>query len=231
MWWWRKKQEVRAIHPEIHESFGRVRQDTTALFQWVDYLYRMNVTHHSTLNSLKAQTAALHQLVDELRTHASSHKALLADIHSKVSAPVALEQVHSRLRSVEEKLANLHTWKPQPAQSMQSSLQSSLKSSVNDSPVQLISQVSTPLKERILRRISRNSKDYIKSVLRSMIFKYGKISALQLRDIVVDEQGLCSRSSFYRILDEVEGEEDVLCEQSGKEKEYVANPKIIKTQT
>ncbi len=227
MWWWRKKQAVRAIYPEIHESFGRVRQDTTALFQWVDYLYRLNIAQHSTLNSLKSETAVLHQLVDELRTHASSHKALLADLHSKVGAPVALDQVHSRLRSVEEKLANLHTWKPQPALSAQFSL----NTPVNNSPSQLNSQVSTPLKERILRRISRNSKDYIKSVLRSMIFKYGKISALQLRDIVVDEQALCSRSSFYRILDEVEGEEGILCEQSGKEKEYVANPKIIKTQT
>lgn len=259
MWWWKKKQEVKIIHPEIHESFSRVRQDTTALFQWVDYLYRLSLSQHNTISSLNAKTASLHKIIDELRTHSSSHSTMLADLHSKVNLPkiatgeikavidehYKLDEVHTRLRSVEETLANLHSWhsaKSQEAPALTSSptpLPLTPHPSINPHPQPLtpnptpnpftLSQKSTPLKERILRRISRNSKDYIKGVLRSMIFKYGRISAIQLRDIVVEEQVLCSRSSFYRILDEVETEEGIVCQQDGKEKEYFADPKIIKT--
>ena len=259
MWWWKKKQEVKVIHPEIHESFSRVRQDTTALFQWVDYLYRLSLSQHNTISSLNAKTASLHKIIDELQTHSSSHRAMLADLHSKVNLPkiatgeikavidehYKLGEVHTRLLSVEEKLASLHfqtpthsTFSPSINPSLPNPLPLTPNPPIHPSaphpqtpnPLSPFSQLkSTPLKERILRRISRNSKDYIKGVLRSMIFKYGRISAIQLRDIVVEEQSLCSRSSFYRILDEVETEEGVVCQQDGKEKEYFADPKIIKT--
>ena len=74
----------------------------------------------------------------------------------------------------------------------------------------------------MLRRLVRNSKDYIKGVILSLIKKYGKIPALQLRDMVVEEQSLCSRSSFYRLLDELEAADMVGVVASGREKVYLA---------
>ena len=53
-----------------------------------------------------------------------------------------------------------------------------------------------------------------------MISKYGRISALDLREIIVDEQSLCSKSSFYRILEELELEQSVNVVAEGKEKVY-----------
>ena len=44
------------------------------------------------------------------------------------------------------------------------------------------------IKEKIIKRLTRNSKDYVKSVILSYIKKYEKISALQLKEIIVDEQ-------------------------------------------
>jgi len=81
------------------------------------------------------------------------------------------------------------------------------------------------LKEHILRRISKNSKDYIKSVVLGIIRKYGKISALQLREMIVEEQGLCSKSSFYRVLEELEQENVMQLVSRGKEKVYVPSLK------
>ena len=78
------------------------------------------------------------------------------------------------------------------------------------------------LKEKILRRVTRNSKDYIKGIISSLINKYGRISAMQLREMIVEEQGLCSKSSFYRILDEIEREEGFTVISSGREKVYVS---------
>ncbi len=82
-------------------------------------------------------------------------------------------------------------------------------------------RVQSTFKERLVQKITKNSKAYVKSVVLSMIKKYGKIAALQLKEMIVDEQGLCSRSSFYRILSEVEKEPEIGVLQEGKEKTYV----------
>jgi len=78
------------------------------------------------------------------------------------------------------------------------------------------------MKEKIVKRLTRNSKEYVKSVIISYIRKYERISALQLKDIIVEEQNLCSKSSFYRLLEEVEGIDELGVIKQGKEKHYVS---------
>ena len=73
-----------------------------------------------------------------------------------------------------------------------------------------------------MKRLTRNSKEYVKSVIISYIRKYERISALQLKDIIVEEQNLCSKSSFYRLLEEVEGIDELGVIKQGKEKHYVS---------
>jgi hypothetical protein len=80
------------------------------------------------------------------------------------------------------------------------------------------------LREKIVKKVARRSKDYIKGLLLSAITKYDQISALQLREMIVEEQGLCSKSTFYRILEEIEEEESVSMISRGKEKAYM--PKL-----
>jgi hypothetical protein len=77
------------------------------------------------------------------------------------------------------------------------------------------------LQEHVLRNVTRNSKDYIKSVILSMLAKRGRMSGLQLRDVIVDEQRLTSKSSFYRLLDELEQEADLTVVVDGKEKVFI----------
>jgi hypothetical protein len=84
------------------------------------------------------------------------------------------------------------------------------------------------VKERIIKKITRNSKNYVKNVLLSLIKKYGKISAPQLKEIIVEEQGLCSKSSFYRILEELELEHEIDTIKQGKEKIFFYKTAIIK---
>ncbi len=81
-------------------------------------------------------------------------------------------------------------------------------------------------KEKIVQKITRNSKEYLKSMLLGLIKKYGRISALQLKDMMVDEQQLLSKSSFYRLLEEIEQLEDIAVMKQGKEKVYVSKSGI-----
>ena len=76
------------------------------------------------------------------------------------------------------------------------------------------------LREKIFRNVTRQSKEYVKGMLVSLIKKYGNISGLNLREIVVEEQGLVSKSSFYRLLQEIEDHDYVHVLQQGKEKHY-----------
>jgi hypothetical protein len=85
-----------------------------------------------------------------------------------------------------------------------------------------------PLKERLIRKISKNSKEYVKSVILSFIKKYDKISGPQLKEILVEEQGLCSKSSFYRLLAELEDEDEIGVVQKNKEKIYLSKTQIVK---
>lgn len=78
------------------------------------------------------------------------------------------------------------------------------------------------ISKRIIKTIKRQSKDYIRHSVLSLIQKYGKITALQLRDIVVEEQGLCSKSTFYRILEEIENSDEISVIKKAKEKQYLA---------
>ena len=86
----------------------------------------------------------------------------------------------------------------------------------------------TAIKEKIIKKITKNSKNYIKSVIYSLIKKYGRISAPQLKEIVVEEQGLCSKSSFYRLLSELESDNEVGIIRQGKEKLYLYKTAIVK---
>ena len=60
----------------------------------------------------------------------------------------------------------------------------------------------------------------------STIQKYESISSLKLREIVVEEQGLCSKSSFYRLLTELEDSGEVDVARQGTEKLYLS--KLVK---
>ena len=94
---------------------------------------------------------------------------------------------------------------------------------VQEVQVQAPQEEESSLKERLMKKLVRNSKEYIKNLVLSLVHKYGKIGALQLREIIVEEQGLCSKSSFYRILEEMEDEQKLQEISDGKHTIYVAN--------
>ena len=65
------------------------------------------------------------------------------------------------------------------------------------------------------------SKEYVKQLILSYIRKYTQISSLQLKDMIVYDQGLCSKSSFYRLLDEIEALEEIGTVKKVRQKYYL----------
>jgi hypothetical protein len=74
------------------------------------------------------------------------------------------------------------------------------------------------LQQRLLRRIAKHPKDVVKSAILTLIQKYGRLAGTELREMVVEEQQLCSKSSFYRLLEELEKDRLISIVGDGKEK-------------
>ena len=206
-------QRIEEMDKSVADSFAKVRQDTQTLYQWVQYLYAQN-------QELHVQNTSLRRLCDEQKLSVNELKTMLAhmprtaeQIKAIIDAHYSLEPVVQRLKHMEQKLEVLEL-KKQP------------RTVVHEVPVQQVQALQdeeSSLKERLMKKLVRNSKEYIKNLVLSLVHKYGKIGALQLREIIVEEQGLCSKSSFYRILEEMEEEQKLQVISDGKHTIYVAN--------
>ena len=209
------RYEFKRLHELLAASFGHVKQDTQNIFEWINYLYNRTIQQDETINKLNNQLSQmpksreeLKQIIDQYYSYENFHKRI-AELDGRVTSLVELQKTEietvkrslslmpnndailTKVREIEERMNYIETRK-RPS-----------------------------IKERIVKKITRNSKEYVKSIILSMIQKYGKATGLQLKEIVVDEQALCSKSSFYRLLEEIESLDEVSVARAGKEKHYM----------
>lgn len=206
MFWNKSKIEKRLLqlHNLLAQSFGNVKRDTNTIFQWLNYFYRKNLEQEQLIKQLQLELSYTPKTKEDI-------KRILDDYYS-------YEPILKRIKELDEKIEALKTKKmpyfePQrPIYELEE-----VKARLNR-----LEQKKASIKEKIIKRITKNSKDYVKSIILSYIKKYEKISALQLKEMIVDEQGMCSKSSFYRILEEIENMEEIATIKEGKEKHYMA---------
>jgi len=194
------------VDSRVRESFEKVKKDVGSLGQWVRYLQRQN----------QEQRKALHQ-VHALQRHAVTREQMDAAI-KRMSAQVVASQSFSR-QEYEDRLGRI--------EARLVAVEGMLKERIAQGPVEPKVRTSH-LREKIASTVGRQSKEYIKRAILSVCGKYESITATSLREIVVDEQKLCSRSSFYRLLDELAAEGNMDVSSSGKERILSANRKLFK---
>lgn len=228
-------ERIDEIDRAVQTSFAKVKQDTDSLYQWVSYLYQQN-------QQLLEQNAALRRLNDEQKLALNELKVIVthvpktaAEIKQIVDAHYSFEPVMQRIKHIEQKLELLEmrresrmTLPSHPLEHQRPSVQT-VQQPVSQhiqqhvpSPQIVEKPAASALREKLMRKIARNSKDYIKNLVLGLVHKYQKIGALQLREMIVEEQGLCSKSSFYRILEEMESDHQLSVVSDGKHTVYVA---------
>jgi hypothetical protein len=190
-----------------------VKGDTSNLRQWVDYL------HQKT----QQQEAKIKALSDEIATQneeLSMMPKTPEDIKRVIDAYYSYESMLNRIRAMEVKVEEVSQrempWQPAkphvpPGHAEIDTLRRKIEA---------LEQKKLSLKEKIVKRVTRNSKDYLKGIILSYIRKYEHVSTLQLKEMVVDDQQLCSKSSFYRLMEEIEDEHEIGVVRQGKEKHY-----------
>ena len=214
-------EQFSELHGLVSDSFARVKQDSALLSQWIEYLYHLSIEQQRSMNDLRSHNTQLqsaliglernsrrqNDLVNDLKLQLRHMPSTKEEICHIVDSFYSFDPIIARLKHIEEKISEIEAKKAPFTPIL---------------PVLEASKSQYSLREKILRRITRNSKDFVKSSILSLMSKYGKVSGLQPREMIVDEQGLCSKSSFYRLLEEIEKTENVEMLVSGKEKIYLA---------
>jgi len=210
--------KVERLDNALKESFARVRQDTTSLYQWVQWLQQQSARQQQLieeqqhdLDDYEEEILRQKQMIERLQAELRSVPKDPETIKRIIDAYYDFDSILERVRQIEDKLSRLEHQKAAPVVQQ-------IRHDVAALPHVAPPSRAQALRDKIVQRITRNSKEYLKGLIMSMITKYGKISALQLREMLVEEQGLASKSSFYRLLEELEDEDAISVVHEGKEK-------------
>lgn len=193
----------------LKNSFGNVKSDTAKIFEWLNYFHQKFQKQEQVIQELKAQLEAMpktphqiKQIIDQFYSYEHIHNRM-EQINKKINLLADMHDTHNqKINNLHNKFDNL----PEP-------------------------EKRETIKQKIVKKLTRNSKNYVKTVILSYIEKYHKISALQLKEMLVEEQGICSKSSFYRLLQELEDDGKVSMIQEGKNKIYMAKNPFAKQDT
>ena len=220
------------LHYLLTHSFKNVQKDTAYILNWLNYLYQKNMQQEQLIRDLQQELQytpknkeEIKKIVDEFYSYEALQERI-KELHEKVDElQKSHNDLHQKHHEIEPKIeAKIEELKAQLGTRKQE-LQPQVPPSGMDQLTRRLEKLEAKratIKEKIIKRITKNSKDYIKSIMLSYIKKYGNITALQLKEMVVEEQGLCSKSSFYRLLEEIEEEPEIGVIKKGKEKHYIA---------
>lgn len=226
------KNEGLKVVEHVKKSFEKVKNDFSEIVDWLHYFHKKHEQHDIRLRLVENQMAYMPKNAAEIRQIIDQHYShthltgRIQRLHKKIeNLNGSYKPVVRRLNDIEHSLSREKRPSEEVLRRIQE-LHNRLES------IEIKSIAVTParnqLREKIIEKVTRNSKRYVKSAIVSLMQKYGNVTGLQLKNIVVDEQGLCSRSSFYRLLSEVEQEHPINFTWKGKEKHYLIELSTIK---
>jgi len=203
------EKKIEVLNRIIITSFQNVRNDYSKMSEWINYLYSLN-------QQLSNQNEQQLQMIQKLHQELNALPKTREDIKKIIDSYYAYDKVNERINVINERVEKLINTQTPILDNIDG-----IHHRIEEMQKKPTAEPKESLREKILKRITKNSKSYVKNLILSFIRKYNKMSALQLREMVVEEQGLCSKSSFYRILEEIEQQEaDISVISDGKQKHY-----------
>ena len=198
-------RKLAQLHSLLARSFSNVKNDTQKVFQWLNYLHQKNIDQENQIKQLKLELSYIPKKPEDIRKIIDSY--------------YSFDNLTERIKILNEKvdsLASKRSSEPQIYSETQPGIHE-----IEHRLTQLEEQKKATIREKVVKRVTRNSKEYVKQLMLSYIRKYTQIGALQLKDMIVYDQGLCSKSSFYRLLDEIEALEEIGAVKKGRQKYYL----------
>ncbi len=209
-----ESQEIITIKNNVESSFSNVKGDVYNIYAWVRHLQQSNEFLKAQAQNTNQQLQIITQKLDTSNISKTEIKHMIDEHYSHHTS-----HHYAQFDHITQKLDSIADINRQKTADIFERLDiiSKRVEQVENTPI----AKKRTFKEKIVQKIQKSSKDYVKSIILNFIRKYERISALKLREIVVEEQGLASKSSFYRILEEIEDQEDITIIREGKEKIYI----------
>ena len=218
---WKKAQKnvesenkIQQMNLIVKKSFLNVKKDTANLFEWVAFFYKKSMEQEELIQQMKLELNYMPKTREEIRK-------IIDDYYAFESIMAKLRDLNFRV----DELSRVRLQEPQirPVQIVQKEVPSETEEDLLSIQKRLekLEDKKYSIKEKIIKNITRNSKEYVKNMAVSYIKKYGKISSLKLKEMVVDEQKFCSKSSFYRLMDEIAESGEIAAIKEGKEIHYI----------
>jgi hypothetical protein len=214
----------------LSASFQNVSNDMYNVFRWLGFLNEKMIKIESQYNQIPNSKEDIKKLIDDHYSYQNFHSKI-DELNSKLesisarqsSVPNEIEELRLRLRNVAtlDDIDRLKSHlRPVETVSQKPKIVMPGLTEISQRLKNLEVKNKGDVRDKFVQRLSRNSKDYVKNVIVNLLQKYQKMPALKLKEMVVDEQGLCSKSSFYRILNEIELQDEVSVVKHAKEKQY-----------
>lgn len=223
----REESNPRQLNNTLELSFRNVSKDIYNIFSWLNYLNDRLISLQKQLDYMPKSKEEIKNIIDQHYSYENISRKI-TQLNERVDSLVTKQKlVPEELDEIRTKLKNMATidevqsLRTKTISPIETSPQTQKLDEINQRLKHMESKRQATVREKFVQRITRNSKEYVKNVITSLIRKYEKIPALKLKEMIVDEQGLCSKSSFYRILTEVEEVDEITLIRKGKEKQYV----------
>ena len=234
---WKKnktEEKLSKIDESLKKSFFNVKKDTHTIFQWLDYFYKKTQEQERIIHKLRMEITYIPRTKGDIKKIIDGYYSFegmsskISQLDAKIDDLVRAQSEQRAQMAQAAQIARARiTEKPAINPMNEPAIMHEIPTAIEgimqkvERRLERLEQKKLSIKEKIIKKITRNSKEYVKSVIFSYIKKYEKVSALQLKEIVVDEQNFCSKSSFYRLLEEIEESDDIIFIKHGKEKEYI----------
>ncbi|HLG24497.1 MAG TPA: hypothetical protein VI564_06225 [Candidatus Nanoarchaeia archaeon] len=218
---WKKEQKnietekrLMQINLIVKKSFSNVKKDTSNLFEWVNFFYKKSLEQEDVIRQMKNELNYMPKTREEIRK-------IIDDYYSFEGIMAKLRDLNYRVEELSRVRVPQAQMQPVRAVQREIPVQPSEDLTTIKRRLERLEDKKYSIKEKIIKNITRNSKEYVKSMAISYIKKYGKISSLKLKEMVVDEQKFCSKSSFYRLMDEIAESGEIAVIKEGKEIHYI----------
>ncbi len=215
----------------IHRFVSYIDDKTKNLLEWTKYFHQKHKEHDKRLEDIEQKLTLIpteHDIRGLVDMHYLNHdvRDRLNVLHARINQmtmehqhmPHRVKQLHEKLRNLEQKHSLLHD-KHDNLREMHKELSQKPVQNVilNEKPMEKKSH----FKDKLIVNLAKNSKNYVKTSILNIIKRYGEIKGSKIKEMVVEEQKLCSKSSLYRILSEIEKEQEELTViRQGKDKNY-----------
>ena len=228
----RKNTGPEKVNNMLELSFKNVSKDIYNIFSWLNYLNNRLVGLQTQMDYMPKSKEEIKDIIDQHYSYENISKKI-QELNERVDSliskqktvPEELDEIRTKIKNMAT-IDDIHSLRTRTISPIETPPQTSKLDEINQRLKHIETKRQATVREKFVQRITRNSKEYIKNVIISLIRKYEKIPALKLKEMVVDEQGLCSKSSFYRILTDVEEGDEITIVRKGKEKQYIL--KMIK---